>query len=70
MKQKDYCPVPTVNSARKIITMYRNCPIATHAAVKNGLIVCVGGPDCGDSWGPIKRDTQLDDKVLGGEVTV
>ncbi len=70
MKQKDYCPVPTVISARKIITMYRNCPIATHVAVKNGLIVCVGGPDFGDGWGPTTRDTQFDDKMLGGEVTV
>lgn len=56
--------MPTVFSARKIITMDRNCPLATHVAVKNGIIVGVGGPDCGDGWGPITREDRFDDKVL------
>ena len=38
----------TVFNARKVITMDRNCPIASHVAVENGVILAVGGPDCGE----------------------
>ena len=54
----------TVYSARKIITMDRNCPIATHVAVRDGMIVGVGGPDCGVGWGQATRDDRFADKVL------
>ena len=54
----------TVYSARKIITMDHNCPIATHVAVKDGLIVGVGGSDCGDGWGAVTHDNSFADKVL------
>ncbi len=44
--------------------MDHNCPIATHVAVKDGLIVGVGGPDCGDGWGAVTHDNSFADKVL------
>lgn len=44
--------------------MDRNCPVATHVAVKNGLIVGVGGSDCGTGWGPVTRDDRFADKVM------
>ncbi len=53
-----------VYSARKIITMERNCPIATHVAVKDGVIVGVGGPNCGDGWGPVLRDDRFAAHVM------
>jgi predicted amidohydrolase YtcJ len=56
--------MPTVFSARKIITMDPNCPVATHVAVRDGLIVGVGGPDCSDGWGPVVHDPRYADKVL------
>ena len=54
----------TVFAARKIITMDRNSPIASHVAVRDGLIVGVGGPDCGHGWGKVVRDDRFSDKVL------
>ncbi len=54
----------TVFAARKIITMDRNSPIASHVAVRDGLIVGVGGPDCGHGWGQVVRDDRFSDKVL------
>ncbi len=48
-----------VYSAKKIITMDRNCPIATHVAVRDGVILGVGGPDCGDGWGQVTRDDRF-----------
>ncbi|MEO0387355.1 MAG: amidohydrolase [Pseudomonadota bacterium] len=49
----------TVFNAAKILTMDHNCPIATHIAVRDGWIVGVGGPDCGDGWGPVHRDDRF-----------
>lgn len=54
----------TVFKAKKIITMDRNCPIATHVAVKDGVILGVGGPDCGDGWGQITHDDRFADHVM------
>jgi len=55
----------TVFEARKIITLDRNCPFATHVAVgAGGVILGVGGPDCGDGWGPVVRDDRFAGKVL------
>ena len=53
-----------VFSGRKIITMDRNFPIASHVAVRNGVIVGVGGPDCGDGWGKVTHDPRFADKVI------
>ena len=49
----------TVYAAGKIITMDRNMPEATHVAVRGGIVLAVGGPDCADSWG---EETRLDDR--------
>lgn len=54
----------TVYAAKKIITMDRNCPEATHVAVQDGVILGVGGPDCGDGWGAITRDDRFADFVM------
>lgn len=54
----------TVFAARKIITMDRNRPEATHVAVREGKILAVGGADCADQWGPVTHDTRLADAIL------
>ena len=54
----------TVYAAKKIITMDRNCPEATHVAVRDGVILGVGGPDCGDGWGQVTRDDRFADFVM------
>ena len=51
----------TVYSARKIITMDHNRPEATHVAVRDGLVLAVGGPDCAAGWG----ESRLDDRFAG-----
>ncbi len=48
----------TVYAAKKIITMDRNMPEATHVAVRDGLVLAVGGPDCANSW---VEETRIDD---------
>ncbi|MEO1611222.1 MAG: amidohydrolase family protein, partial [Pseudomonadota bacterium] len=54
----------TVYRAAKVITMDRNHPAATHVAVRDGIIVGVGGPDCGDGWGRVTLDERYADNVL------
>lgn len=54
----------TVYSARKVITMDPSRPEATHVAVRDGMILAVGGPDCADAWGPVTHDDSLSDTVL------
>lgn len=54
----------TVYSARKIITLDRNCPIATHVAVTDGRVLAVGGPDCADGWGEVRHDDRFAEAVL------
>lgn len=54
----------TVFRAKKILTMDHNCPVATHVAVRDGLIVGVGGPDCGDGWGQVTRDDRFAGHVM------
>ncbi|MEL7099448.1 MAG: amidohydrolase [Pseudomonadota bacterium] len=54
----------TVYQAKKIITMDHNRPIATHVAVRDGLIVGVGGADCGDGWGEVTHDDRFADNVM------
>ena len=50
--------------ARKIITMDRNCPEATHVAVRNGRVLAVGGPDCANGWGDAISDDRYADKIM------
>ncbi|MEM6888292.1 MAG: amidohydrolase [Pseudomonadota bacterium] len=54
----------SVYSARKIITMDRNCPQATHVAVRDGRVLAVGGPDCAAGWGDARTDDRFADKVI------
>jgi len=54
----------TVFRAQKILTMDHNSPVATHVAVRDGVIVGVGGPDCGDGWGQVTQDDRFADHVI------
>ncbi|MEX3015976.1 amidohydrolase [Gymnodinialimonas hymeniacidonis] len=54
----------TVFEARKIVTMDRNRPTATHVAVKHGHILAVGDASCADAWGAVTHDTTLAHTVL------
>ena len=54
----------TVFAAKKIITMDRNRPEATHVAVREGRILAVGGADCAQGWGRVNHDLSLADAVL------
>lgn len=54
----------TLFSAKKIITMDPGRPEATHVAVRDGRILAVGGVDCADAWGDVRRDASLADAVL------
>ncbi|MEM6696304.1 MAG: amidohydrolase, partial [Pseudomonadota bacterium] len=54
----------TVYRAAKVITMDPNRPEATHVAVRDGLVLAVGGPDCAQPWGEARIDDQFADKVI------
>ncbi len=54
----------TVFKAKTIVTMDPNRPAATHVAVRDGLILAVGGRDCADAWGPVTHDETLSDTTL------
>lgn len=54
----------TVFRARKIITMDRNCPQATHVAVRDGRVLAVGGAECTDGWGEATQDDRFADYVI------
>ncbi|MDJ0630728.1 MAG: amidohydrolase [Rhodobacter sp.] len=51
-------------AAKKIITMERGQPEATHVAVRDGRILAVGGADCAAPWGDFTIDDRLSDAVL------
>lgn len=53
-----------VFEARKIITMSRDRPIATHVAVREGRILAVGSLEELQDWGPYEIDGRFSDKVL------
>ncbi len=53
-----------VFQARKIITMDPNCPQATHVAVRDGIVLAVGGADCGQAWGEDQIDARFADHVM------
>ncbi len=54
----------TIFKAKKIITMDRNRPEATHVAVRDGRILAVGGADCAEPWGGGDVDDRFDDAIL------
>lgn len=53
-----------IYAARKIVTMDRNLPEATHVAVRDGRILAVGGADCAEQWGGGRHDDRFADAVL------
>ena len=53
-----------VYQARKIITMDRNRPTATHVAVRDGRILAVGDAACADPWGGGQVDDRYGDAIL------
>lgn len=53
-----------IYQARKIITMDRRRPVATHVAVRDGRILAVGDEHCADAWGLARHDDSLADTVL------
>lgn len=53
-----------VYSAKKIYTMSRNTPVATHVAVRDGRILGVGSLQELSGWGPFEVDDRFADKVL------
>ncbi len=71
----------TLFKAKKIITMDRNRPGATHVAVRDGPILAVGGPDCAEGRGRARigdpltappealKDIAVVGAVLGGQPT-
>jgi predicted amidohydrolase YtcJ len=54
----------TVYRARKIITLDRTRPEATHVAVRDGLILAVGDADCAAPWGEYQIDERYRNAVL------
>ncbi len=54
----------TVFEAKKILTMDRNRPEATHVAVRDGHILSVGDATCADAWGGVAHDASLASTVL------
>ncbi|TFF17854.1 amidohydrolase [Jiella endophytica] len=53
-----------VYRARKIITMSRNRPTATHVALRDGRVLGVGEPEELARWGELEIDERFADKVL------
>lgn len=54
----------TVYSAKKIVTMNRQKPEATHVAVRDGRVLAVGSLEEIDTWGDYTLDDRFSDKVL------
>jgi predicted amidohydrolase YtcJ len=54
----------TIYRARKILTMDRSCPIATHVAVRDGHVLAVGGEVETQAWGVARFDDRFRDHVL------
>ena len=53
-----------VYKAKKIVTMDRNIPFATHVAVRDGLILAVGDENCAEPWGGGIADERYANAVL------
>jgi len=54
----------TVFAARKLRTMDRNRPEATHVAVRDGRVLAVGALDEVAGWGAYRLDDRFADKVI------
>ena len=54
----------TVHRARRIVTMDRNRPFATHVAIRDGRVLAVGDADCAEGWGAATTDDHWADAVL------
>ena len=54
----------TVFTARRIRTLNRSIPLATHMAVREGRILGVGGAEMRDAFGPSRLDDRFADDVL------
>ena len=54
----------TIYSAKKIYTMNRSQPVATHIAVKDGRILGVGACEDLVGWGAHQIDKSFQDKIL------
>ncbi|MGF1527803.1 MAG: amidohydrolase [Candidatus Competibacterales bacterium] len=54
----------TLFRCRQILTMDRNCPEATHVAVRDGRILAVGDADCANPWGGGRVDNRFADCVM------
>ena len=50
--------------ARKVLTMDRSLPEATHVAVREGRVLAVGDADCAQGWGDVIHDDSLAHAVL------
>ncbi|MEO1557488.1 MAG: amidohydrolase [Pseudomonadota bacterium] len=53
-----------VIKARKILTMDRTVPEATHVAIKDGRILAVGDATCAQQWGRFRVDDSLSNAIL------
>ena len=54
----------TVFSARRIVTLNRSTPTATHMAVRDGRVLGLGGPEMLDRFGPARLDDRFAGRVL------
>lgn len=54
----------TVHRARRILTMDRNRPSATHVAVRDGRVLAVGDARCAEGWGAATLDEGWADAVV------
>jgi hypothetical protein len=57
-------PETVIYRARKIVTMDRSNPTATHVAVREGRILAVGDDATVSAWGAARRDDRYKDVVL------
>ena len=63
-ESREFSGMITVFRAKKIITMDPNCPQATHAAVRDGIILAVGDSRCAEGWGDCLVDDRFADRVI------
>jgi hypothetical protein len=55
---------PTLYRARRVLTMNRSQPEATHVAVRDGRVLGAGDAESLAGWGPFTVDDRFADKVL------
>lgn len=57
-------PETKIFAAKRVITMDRNRPQATHVAVRDGRIIAVGDKDCAEPWGGGQPDDRFASSVI------